>query len=50
MSGARVVKAKRPAHYFDPDNSDWPDVIELRLEMPTPLELDYGTGLAQAEC
>ena len=48
MSGARVVKAKRPAHYFDPDNSDWPDVIELRLEMPTPLELDYGTGLAQA--
>ena len=45
--GTRVVKVKRPAHYFDPDNVAWPDVVELRLQMPTALEIDYGTGLAQ---
>jgi hypothetical protein len=46
--GTRVVKATRPAHYFDPDNANWPDTVELRLEMPTALELDYGAELAQA--
>jgi hypothetical protein len=46
--GSRIVKVTRPAHYFDPDNTAWPDVVELRLEMPTDLELDYGTALAQA--
>jgi len=45
--GARVVKVKRPSHYFDPDNAAWPDIVELRLQMPTALELDYGTELAQ---
>ena len=42
------MKVKRPPHYFDPDNTAWPDVVELRLELPTDLELDYGTELAQA--
>jgi hypothetical protein len=45
--GTRVVKATRPTHYFDPDNSSWPDIVRLRLEMPTALELDYGAELAQ---
>jgi len=45
--GARVVKARRPVHYFDPHNSNWPDVVELRLEMPTALELHFGTDLAR---
>jgi putative transposase len=45
--GTRVIRVRRPAHYFDPDNPEWPEVIELRLQMPTPLELDYGTELAQ---
>jgi hypothetical protein len=45
--GARLVKAKRPSHYFDPDNPAWPDVVELRFEMPTALALDYGMELAQ---
>ena len=45
--GARVVKVKRPSRYFDPDNAAWPDVVELRLQMPTELQLDYGTELAQ---
>jgi putative transposase len=45
--GTRVVRVKRPTHYFDPDNSDWPEEIELRLEMPVSLELDYGPELAR---
>ena len=45
--GARSLKVKRPTHYFDPDNADWPDMLELRLEMPTELEFDYGIELAQ---
>jgi len=45
--GSRVVKVRRPTHYFDPDNPKWPEVIELRLQMPTALELDYGTELAR---
>lgn len=45
--GSRVVQVKRPRHYFDPKNPSWPEVIELRLQMPTALELDYGTELAQ---
>ena len=44
--GTRVVKAERPAHYFDPQNPEWPEVIELRLEMPTALALDYGIELS----
>jgi putative transposase len=45
--GTRVIKVKRPAHYFDPDNPNWPAEIELRLEMPAALELDYGPELAR---
>lgn len=45
--GTRVVKVRRPRHYFDPENPEWPEIVELRLEMPTALELDYGTALAQ---
>ena len=45
--GTRVVRVERPTHYFDPKNPDWPDVIELELQIPTALELDYGTELAQ---
>lgn len=45
--GTRVVKVERPSPYFDPENPNWPEVVELRLEMPPALELDYGTTLAQ---
>jgi putative transposase len=45
--GARVLKVHRPPHYFDPDNSAWPEQLELRLEMPTELQLEYGLELAQ---
>jgi hypothetical protein len=46
--GAHVVKTERPTHYFNRDNSSWPGIVELRLEMPTALELDYGAELAQS--
>jgi putative transposase len=45
--GTRVIRVKRPAHYFDPNNPEWPEVIELRLEMPAALALDYGPELAR---
>jgi len=40
--GTRVIRVKRPKHYFNPENPEWPEEIELRLEMPVALELDYG--------
>jgi putative transposase len=45
--GTRVVKVERPRHYFSADNAEWPEVIELRFEMPTALALEYGTELAR---
>ena len=45
--GTRVIRVKRPTHYFDPENPQWPDELELRLEMPVALELDYGAVLAR---
>lgn len=45
--GTRVVHVKRPPHYFDPENSRWPSEIELALEMPVSLELEYGPDLAR---
>lgn len=44
--GKRVIKVRRPPHYFNADNTDWPEVVELELQMPTVLELDYGVELA----
>ena len=29
--GTRVIRVKRPTHYFDPNNSEWPEELELRL-------------------
>ena len=45
--GSRVMVVKRPPHYFDPDNPKWPEELELVLEMPVALELDYGPELAR---
>lgn len=45
--GVRVVKVQRPECYFDPDNPEWPDFVELHLQMPTALQCDYGMPLAQ---
>jgi putative transposase len=45
--GTRVIRVKRPPHYFDPNNADWPEAIELPLQMPATLELNYGADLAR---
>jgi len=45
--GSRVVKVGRPEHYFKPDNRKWPEIVELPLQLPTALQCDYGTELAQ---
>ena len=45
--GTRTLRIRRPDHYFDPHNRDWPDVLTLHLEMPASLALDYGIPLAQ---
>ena len=45
--GRRTVKVKRPRHYFNPDNPCWPEVVELRLQMPAVLEEEYGAELAR---
>ena len=45
--GTRVIRVKRPTHYFDADHAKWPEELELRLEMPVALELDYGPELAR---
>ena len=31
-------KENRPTHSFDPDKAAWPDVAELRIELPTGLD------------
>ena len=45
--GVRVLRVKRPSLYFDPHNTQWPEVVELELQMPTALEIDYGIELTQ---
>ena len=45
--GTRVIRVQRPKHYFKPENDQWPEALELRLEMPVALQLDYGPGLAR---
>jgi len=62
--GRRKWKIKRPAVYFDPDNPQWPDEVELELTLPpslrevytsaqirdaVALELTHQERLAQAE-
>jgi putative transposase len=41
--GERVVRARRPAHWFDAGNPDWPDEAELAIVMPDALVDRYGS-------
>lgn len=45
--GRRVIRVERPTCYFDPDNPEWPDVVELRFEMPGVLTAKYGDDEAR---
>ncbi|MBW2463140.1 MAG: transposase [Deltaproteobacteria bacterium] len=40
--GQRVIRVKRPDHYFDPKNPQWPEYVELEITMPGCLEAEYG--------
>jgi hypothetical protein len=44
--GTRVVRVCRPEFFFDPDNPDWPEVVELRIKMPQMLIDEYGSAEA----
>ncbi len=41
--GTRVVRVARPPFFFDPTNPQWPEWIELKLEMPEMLIEHYGS-------
>lgn len=43
--GTRVIRVKRPKHYFR--GSQWPDELELELTMPSELEAEYGADEAR---
>jgi len=45
--GTRVIRVKRPKVFFDPDNPQWPDELELELRMPAVLEDTYGAEEAR---
>jgi len=40
--GRRTFRIERPAVFFDPNNPQWPDVVELSLTLPPTLEQAYG--------
>ena len=41
--GRRVIRVQRPNFYLDPTNAQWPEWIELKLEMPAMLIEYYGS-------
>jgi putative transposase len=41
--GRRVVRVKRPDVYFDANNPDWPDEVEIPIVMPEMLVQQYGS-------
>jgi hypothetical protein len=40
--GTRIVRATRPAMYFDPANPAWPATASIRIEMPARIVQTYG--------
>lgn len=47
--GRRVVRARRPAHWFDETNAQWPAEVELPILMPERLIEAYGSAEAARE-
>jgi len=39
--GRRSFRIERPPIFFDPDNPNWPDTVELTLTLPPTLERTY---------
>lgn len=47
--GRRTLRVRRPDVFFDPNNPQWPESIELRLSLPPVLEEQYSaTRVRQA--
>jgi len=46
--GCRVICVPRPTFYLDPANPDWPEWVEIRLEMPQML-IDYYGSIERAQ-
>lgn len=46
--GRGVLRAKRPAVYFDPTNRAWPEEAELPLSLPPSIEPDAAEGFRLA--
>lgn len=44
--GRRVVRVKRPDFYFDPNNPNWPDEVEIPIMMPKLLQEAFATQAA----
>jgi hypothetical protein len=42
--GRRTFRIERPAVFFDPNNPQWPDVVELSLTLPPTHELRAASG------
>lgn len=40
--GRRVVRASRPAYFYDPSNERWPDEVEIALTVPSALREQVG--------
>ncbi len=45
--GTRRIRAKRPEHYFDPDNKRWPATAEIDITVPPALEAALGRKSAR---
>jgi len=41
--GKRVMRIERPKMYFNPNNPDWPDEVEIPITMPRVLQEAYGS-------
>jgi len=45
--GRRTVTVRRPAFYFAASNPQWPAQLELDIEMPAAVAVEYGEQLAR---
>jgi len=41
--GERVVRVERPKYWYDADNPQWPDAVEMKIVMPKQLLQSFGS-------
>ncbi|MDH5492639.1 MAG: hypothetical protein OEY14_11870, partial [Myxococcales bacterium] len=47
--GKRTFEARRPEVYFDPENPEWPETVEIAMQMPKELLSAHGDADAARE-